>query len=126
MTENFNFRKDSKHLIILKYFLNVNIHIVGGEKIVQISVIKIIFICIAEKKIFKILLQVEVAWREADISLEFQEADKKKEINKRKQEILDGNNVTKKLKQNKLKQNSSDQYKSKNSKKTIPSSNNTS
>lgn len=38
----------------------------------------------------KILLEVEVAWREASISLEDQDADKRKEINKRKQRILDG------------------------------------
>ncbi|XP_035219396.1 probable ATP-dependent RNA helicase DDX49 isoform X1 [Stegodyphus dumicola] len=44
-----------------------------------------------KKKILSILTQVEVAWREADISIEDLDTEERKQINARKQRILDGN-----------------------------------
>ena len=61
-----------------------------------------------DRKVLQILLEVEVAWREASISLEDHDADKKREINKRKQQIIDGEDETihsKKAKKAKLKKN---------------------
>lgn len=48
---------------------------------------------ISEKKVLEIALQVEVAFREAAVNLEFDESGEKKEINKRKQMILSGGEI---------------------------------
>ncbi|XP_015905371.2 probable ATP-dependent RNA helicase DDX49 [Parasteatoda tepidariorum] len=44
---------------------------------------------ISDKKILNILLQVEVAWREAEISLEDTEVDRKKKIYEMKEKVLE-------------------------------------
>ncbi|GFQ65406.1 probable ATP-dependent RNA helicase DDX49 [Trichonephila clavata] len=67
---------------------------------------------ISEKKVLEIALQVEVAFREAAINLEYDESTEKKEINKRKRMILSGEEIytsdRKKKKNNKKYRNSSE------------------
>ncbi|XP_054710930.1 LOW QUALITY PROTEIN: probable ATP-dependent RNA helicase DDX49 [Uloborus diversus] len=67
---------------------------------------------VSDKKVLNILLQVEVAWREAAISVEDEDAEEKKEINKRKEEAMQGTELQEnKYKRSKHKQKSNKKIK---------------